>query len=169
MTSFEKTAEGFRLRASCRSFEGGLYSAGLAGFVCLISFQLWEFFGDVWYDEGIGLSWTAVVFLGAWAAICMYAMAVALLTLFGEVRITRRGDLGEIFVGIGPAGWTRRIRWSEFQRGGTIESRLPGRGKSNVHYVVIEGPAKRIKFGWMLPAEQQAAVATAIEREVFAR
>ena len=167
--SFEKTAEGFRLRASCRSFEGGLYRTVFAGALCWIPFQLWwDLILGVWDYEGISF-WATVLFLGVWAVGSMYAVDLALMALFGEVRITRRGDLGEIFVGIGPAGWTRHIRWSEFQRAGMIEVRLAGRGGHKKHYVVIEGPAKRIKFGWLLPEEQQAAVAAAIEREVFAR
>ena len=167
-TSIETMPEGFRLRASCRSAETGVYRTIFAGCLCWIPFQLW---GDLIRGlpeyEGIDF-WAATLFLGAYAAATLYAVALALMALFGEMRVTRRGDAGEIFVGIGPVGRTRRIRWSDFQRAGTTLVGLGGTGRK-AQYLVLEGPSNRIKVGWMLPRNRQEWVAAMIQKKVFAR
>jgi hypothetical protein len=116
--SLESTPDGFLLRASTRSLVGGVMWAGFVGALVAIPFVLWgDLIRGVWTDEGWS-RWGTIAFLAAWAGGVLCVAAMGAVGLFGEIRILKAGDSGEIFTGIGRAGWTHRLRWSEFYGAG---------------------------------------------------
>lgn len=84
--------------------------------------------------------------LGSVLLIAATAMMVA-----GRVEIRLRAEDGAIFTGVGPFGFTRRFKLSEFSR--IIEAVTQGR-RSNSHVIALEG-ARRITFGSMLNSERR--------------
>lgn len=166
---FEQTENGFRLRASCLSFSNTVMRVGLAGVVSSLPFVLWwDLIRGLWTYEGANF-WFACAFLAVWAAAIAYADLVALMSLFGEIRITQAGRQGEIFTGIGPLGWTHRFSWDEFQDVSELETQLGDSGrKSTARYLVLNAPSKRYRFGWPLPVDGRAFIVTALRKHVFA-
>jgi hypothetical protein len=130
---------------------------GLAGVLSSLPFVLWwDLIRGVWTDQRASF-WTTLAFLAVWAAAIGYADAVALVSLFGEIRITKAGDDGAIFTGIGKLGWTHRFRWSQFQGVSDMESLVDANGRTAVtRYIVLIAPSKRYKFGWQLPDDRRA-------------
>jgi hypothetical protein len=165
---FEPSGDGFRLRASCRSFVDTVMRVGLAAAVSSLPFVLWwDLIRGVWTDEGFSF-WMTCAFLAMWSAAIFYTDWTALVSLFGEVRISKGGDRGEIFTGIGKLGWTHRFCWSDFQGVSGMKTQVDtGRRKSTVRYVVLNAPPKRYKFGWQLPADRQAFIEAALREHVF--
>ena len=167
---FERTADGFRLRAPCRSFTDTVTRVGLAAVVSWIPFKLWwDLIRNFWSDQGLSF-WLTAGFLTIWGAAIVYVDTIALVSLFGAVRVARRGDSGEIFTGIGKLGWTHRLTWSDFDGASGVTVQLDSdRPSSKSRYVVLRGPAKRYKFGWQLPLERQGAIIAALNEHVFTR
>ena len=63
----------------------------------------WDLIRGVWTDTGFSF-WLTCGFLAIWAAAFVYTAVLALMPLFGEIRIMKAGDRGEIFTGIGKLG-----------------------------------------------------------------
>ena len=165
---FEETQDGFVLRASCRSFTDTIMRVGLASVVSWLPFRLWwDLIRDFWTYEGLNF-WLTCLFLGVWAAAIAYADWIALLSLFGEIRITKIGRTGEIFSGIGSIGRTRRIVWDDFAGVREIETRSESKGRASVtRYVTLEGASKHCKFGWQLPEDARTFIVAALREHVF--
>ena len=165
---FEPTADGFYLRASCRSLVDAVLRMGLAAAVSSLPFVLWwDLIRDVWADQGVSF-WATCAFLGTWAAAILYAWELALMSLLGEVRITKSGDRGEIFTGIGRLGWTHGLHWSEWHSVSEIVVYADaGRRKGKNRYVVLEAPSKRYRFGSLVPADRQAFIVEMLREHVF--
>ena len=164
---FDPTAEGFRLRALCRSFESVVMRVGLAGVLTSLPYVLWwDLIRGVWYEEGPGF-WLTIGFLSIWAAAIIYVDAIALLTLFGEIRITRENDQGEIFIGIKNVGWRRRFSWSDYHDASVVKSRS-SRSGGITSYLALHAPSKLYKFGWMVPEERQQFLVSMLQQHAFA-
>jgi hypothetical protein len=165
---FEPTPDGFRLRASCLSFTDTIMRVGLAGCLSVLPFKLWwDLIRNYWTYEGFNF-WATTVFLGVWAAAIGYADWIALVSLFGEIRITKAGRLGEIFTGIGKLGRTRRIAWDDFDGVCKIESQSESNGHtSTTRYVALDSQTKRLKFGWQLPEDRRLFVVAALRDYAF--
>ena len=115
----------------------------------MLPFKLWgDLIRGVWTDEGLSL-WLTCAFLAIWACAVLYVGATAAVGLFGEIRIAKDGDRGGIFTGIGRAGWTHRLEWSEFDGVSErdVDSVSSGSSTHTSHYVGLNGPGKRYKFG----------------------
>jgi hypothetical protein len=164
----EQHPGGFRLRASCLDFSNAVVRVGLAGVVSCLPFVLWwDLIRGVWSDSGISF-WTTLVFLSIWAAAIAYTDAIALVSVFGEIRIVKDGDAGEIFTGIGKLGRTHRFRWSEFQGSSEMESQFDANGRTaRTRYIVLAGPSRRYKFAWLLPDDRRDFVAAALRDHAF--
>jgi hypothetical protein len=122
--SFEQTTDGFRLGASCRSFVDAVMRVGLAGVVSSLPFVLWwDLIRGFWADEGLSF-WATAVFFSGWAYAIVYTDAIGVMSVIGEVRVTKAGARGEIFAGVGSLGWTHRFLWSDFER--ATGSEVPG-------------------------------------------
>ena len=165
----EWTPGGFILRASCGSLVTGAPWAAFAVILIVIPFKLWgDLIRGVWTAEGATF-WLTSAFLAIWAAAVLYVCATAAVGLFGEIRITKDGDRGEIFTGIAKAGRTHRLQWSEFA--GIAErdeaSASSGRYSHITRYVELNGSSKRYKFGSELTEPQQAFVMGFLREHVF--
>ena len=72
--------------------------------------------------------------------------SLALMCVFGKVKVLIEGDDGLVFTGIGPIGQAKKFKFSEISR--VYESTTRG-SKSNSTQIVLEG-TDRITFGSML-------------------
>ena len=167
--SVTATADGFELRVSCVSIEDAVLRVGLAGCLSSLPFVLWwDLIRDLGSDSGLSF-WVTCAFLGAWFAAIVYAWIVGLMTLFGEVHITKSGDQGQIFTGIGKLGWTHHFRWSEWTGvTTTVVSSSVGRRSVKRPYLVLEAPSKRYRFGSYVPEREQAFIVEQLRKHVFA-
>ena len=146
---FEGVAGGFTVEASTRSWMAAL----MIPFACAwIGMSAGAIYGRQIESRRFDpiQSLLGIPFLlGSIMLIVWCAMMTA-----GVVRVTRRADDLEIFIGIGPIGWRRRYRWSDFRtaredtRSGSYWSRKP------VHVIVLEGD-RRAVFGSMLSEERR--------------
>jgi hypothetical protein len=167
--TIERTLVGFLLRASCRSFAGGLVGIGFALLLCVIPFIV---FGDlirsIWQAEGLSF-WLGGAFLAAWAGGCVYALATGSIAAFGEVRITKEGDSGDIFTGIGGAGWKHRVQWSDFYGAGdrAVASASNRRFGNTAHYIGLNGTSNSYKFGSELDEQKRGFVIAFLRENVF--
>jgi hypothetical protein len=164
----ESTPGGFLLRASCGSFVGGLVWVVFVGVLTAIPFRLWgDLIRGVWTDEGV--SWSIAAFLSIWAGVVLYVAAMGAFAFFGEIRIGKEGDRGEIFSGIGRVGRTHRLRWSEFSSVGErdVAAYSSGRSTRTTHYVGLSGTSNEYKFGSELSGEERAFVIAFLREHVF--
>jgi len=164
---FEPTPDGFLLRVSCRSIVDAVLRVGFAACLSSLPFVLWwDLIRDVWSDTGLSF-WLTCFFLGTWAAAIVYAWIVGLMTLLGEVRITKSGDQGRIFTGIGTLGWTHTLRWSDWKSVTRLTvSSSTGRRSRKTYYALLEGPSKRYRFGSYVPEESQAFIIEKLREHV---
>lgn len=165
---FEKTQDGFLLRASCRSFIDAVMRVGLAGVVSWLPFGLWwDLIRNFWTYEG-STFWFTCIFLGVWAAAIAYTDWIALMSLFGEIRVTKAGRSGEIFAGIGKVGRTRRISWGDFNGVREIETKTESNGHTSVtRYVTLDAPSRHYRFGWQLPEDRRMFIVQALREHAF--
>jgi hypothetical protein len=155
---FKQTPNGFLLRALCISFAESVQRVVLAVVVSSLPFVLWwELIRDLWTYEGLNF-WFTLFFLAVWTAGIGYADILALMALFGEIRITKNNDQGEIFTGIGKVGLTHRFTWSEFQGLRRTDSCL------NIELI---SPTKSYIFGWQLPDLRQSFIVTTLREHVY--
>ena len=165
----EWTLAGFVLNASRRSIIGGMMWAAFVGALVAIPFRLWGgLILGAWTNEGASL-WLANAFLAIWAGGVLYVAAIGAVSFFGEIRIVKEGDSGEIFTGVGKIGRTRRVLWSDFYGAGDRGAvSVSSRGFDHTtHYVRLNGTSKNYKFGSELTAEQQAFVIAFLREHVF--
>lgn len=167
---FEPTQDGFRLRASCLDFTNTVMRVGLAGVVSSLPFVLWwDLIRGVWTDQGMSF-WFTCSFLLIWAAAIGCADWIALMALFGSIRITKVGDQAEVFTGIGKLGLTHRFRWSEFHDVSELETQTDAnRRKATTRYVLLQGASKNYKFAWQLPVDRQLFVVQVLRAYVYTR
>jgi hypothetical protein len=159
---------GFLLRASCRDIVTGLVWTVFVGVLAVLPFILWgDLIRGVWTDEGF--SWGPAAFLAVWAGAVLYVAGMGVVSSFGEIRIAKSGDSGEIFTGIGRLGRTHRLLWSDFSGVGDIDlATYPsGRFSPTTHYVGLNGTSKEYKFGSELSGQQQAFVIAFLRDHVF--
>lgn len=167
--TIERTPAGFLLRASSRSLVGGILGIGFALLLGAIPFIV---FGDlirsVWDAEGLSF-WLGSAFLVAWAGGTIYALVLGCLGAFGETRITKTGNNGDIFTGIGKAGWSHRIDWSDFYGAGdrAVATASNRRFGHTTHYVGLNGTSKSYKFGSDLNEDQRAFIIAFLRETVF--
>jgi hypothetical protein len=162
------TPAGFLLRESCRSLGGALYWTVLAAVLCLIPFRLFpDLICGLPTDTGPSF-WLTTAFLTAWAACTLYVAAMGAVGLFGEIRIAKTGDEGEVFTGIGPFGRTYRFRWSEFYgTGGRSVASSSRISATTIHYIGLNGKTRRYRFGSELDASRQAVIIGFLREHVF--
>lgn len=102
-----------------------------------------------------GANW-AVGLIGLLALVFSAAVVpMALMTVFGKVRVRADGDQGEVFSGIGPVGRRFRFRWSEPLR---IEYKTfapDGDGKPATPVIEIVTGGRRKWIGALLTEERK--------------
>lgn len=156
----QSTMGGFLLRAKSQGLLSGLVFAVFAAVLCAAPFVAFpDLISSIRNSEGLSF-WLGSAFVTAWTCGALYALMLGALSMFGEVRIMKEGDSGEIFTGIAKLGRTHRVRWSEFYGAGdrAVSTSSSGRLTHTVHYVGLNGKSSSYKFGSDLNEEQQAFV-----------
>jgi len=97
----------------------------------------------------------------AFAVAVFYAAGLGAASTFGEVRITRDGDDGAIFTGIGSLGRMKHIHWSDFRgaAAAAVSVYAGARFTRTRRYVALTGASKRVGFGANLSDDQLAFIA----------
>ena len=164
----EWTPAGFLLRTSCRSLAGALFWIVLAAVLCLIPFRLFpDLILGLPVDTGPSF-WLTTAFLAAWTAGTLYVAVMGAVALLGEIRISKTGDEGAVFTGIGSLGRTYRFRWSEFYGAGDRAVASSSRiNATTIHYIGLNGRARSYRFGSELPATRQAVIIRFLREHVF--
>jgi hypothetical protein len=165
----EITPDGFLLRVSCRSFVTAALWAVFGGVLLVLPFRIW---GDLIRDVRVdGLTVGTGILLAVWVSAVLYIGVLGAFAIFGEIRISKTGDAGEIFTGIGNIGRTHRLRWSEFNGVGDREgtSYSSGRFSRTTHSIGLSGSSQSYVFGSNLTEQQQASVIEFLRSHVFAR
>src|SRR5215472_12183175 len=104
----EPDSAGFVLRVSAGSFGYAIAWLVFAGVLAALPFRLGTDINSESFQGGQGIAWTL------WAAALLVLIGAAVFAWFSEIRITKTGDHGEIFSGLGPLGRTHRFEWSGF-------------------------------------------------------
>jgi len=81
----------------------------------------------------------------------IFFWAITLMSIWGKVEITIRGDEGTVFSGVGHIGRRKHFKCSDIT---IVREELQRTQKSSYHEVILEG-ATRIKFGSMLNEERR--------------
>jgi hypothetical protein len=71
-------------------------------------------------------------------------------SMCGEIRISKFGDSGEIFTGIGGVGAKHRVRWSDYSGAGDSPVAVQtsrGLFTHAVHSIGLTGTSKSYRFG----------------------
>jgi hypothetical protein len=167
---FEWTPGGFLLHASCRDLFFAAIWAVFVGCLCAIPFVLWgNAIRDALTDRGPALRWTCLL-LAVWACPVLYVGWFGAIKVFGEIRIAKSGDRGEIFTGIGPIGRTHHLLWSEFNGVRDLEevrSTQNSKSSTTTHYVELTGTSKPYKFASELSDERRAFVIAFLREHVY--
>jgi hypothetical protein len=71
--------------------------------------------------------------------------SLAAMATAGRVELRLRGTRAEIFTGVGPLGWRRRVELSDFERV-SIESAAPSRPGAQGQAILLAG-RERVRFG----------------------
>jgi hypothetical protein len=95
----------------------------------------------------------AIPFVLGFLLTCMQILLLA----WGRIEVTRDGDEGSIFRGIGQTGWTRRFRWSELRSVHETTGLLRPRGGPPFKLIELEFARGRrpLKFGTLLSQERR--------------
>ncbi len=81
----------------------------------------------------------------------IFFWGVAIMSIWGRIEVTIRGDDGELFTGVGPIGRRRKFKCSDIS---FVGEQLQHTQKNSYYEVVLSG-ATRIKFGSMLNEERR--------------
>jgi hypothetical protein len=161
---FERTPNGFILSATTRSPMAffivpfmTVWSGGSLGGIYGQQIAKGEF--------SLGMSLFGIPFLIA----SVLFWTAALMAVAGRVRVRVEGDKGEIFVGIGGLGRTKRFHWSAVRRVGSQQAnvRYPGGQQDQLRVVLSDG--RELPFGSGLNVERQSFVRRALEKLLLER
>ena len=165
----EQTLAGFHLRAVNKSYGTALIWLVFVGALAAVPFRAFpDLIREIIHGEGTTL-WLGGAFLAAYAALVLCFAWTGAVGAFGEVRITRAGENGAIFWGIGSIGRKWEIHWSEFhgaadQNVGYLTS---GGNTRRDYYVALTGSPKRVRFGNNLSDAQRAFIVMYLQEQVF--
>ena len=157
-TMYTRDTDGFEVSATMRS----------AKTILLFLFSV-LFIGGLYSEttksrEPISEGWLLICVL-----IIIFLVSLSLMTTWGRVTISVRGNSGTVFVGLGPLGWRRRFLWSDIHA--IREGKLYDCGVWYHDYgdiiifpkvVVLEGRTK-IDFGWWLSKRRRRFVIKALK------
>jgi hypothetical protein len=93
---------------------------------------------------------------------------ITLMSIFGKVVVRGSGDEGSVFMGLGPAGWTRRFRWSEIKKVHLSETRWQQNGR-NLPLLEFAGDNKSLRFGSQLSENRRNFMLAALRQHVSRR
>jgi hypothetical protein len=157
---FERTAEGFVVGSTARSpiafflvpfmivLSGGSLGGIYGSQIATGKFDLLMSLFGIPFLLGSVLFWS-----------------IALMAVAGRIVITRRGDELSMFTGVGPVGFTKRVRWSELRDLEDLAKRLAPAVQNKRRRRRREGPT----LGDGLTAERQDFVINAVTRMLAER
>jgi len=163
----EHIPDGFVLRVSCQSFGAAAVWAIFAGTLAVLPFRIWDdIVRDIWND---GFTWGTGIFAAIWGAALLCLAGLLVFAIFGEIRITKAGDDGKIFTGVGKLGRTHRLQWSDYdgvdERDGSVYSNA--RFTRTVHFIELQGRKGNYRFGNDLSDQNRALVIDFLRTRVF--
>jgi len=159
--SMEPVANGFVVSATTRH----PIALFLVPFMCVWSgFSLGGLYGSQIISGHFNL--VASLFGVPFVAGTVLFGSMAVMSVCGRVRVTVRGDQGEVFTGVGPVGWCRRFNWSAVRR---VEERAPNfRAPQSKMAIALEGD-QRLTFGSMLTDARRYFVVSVLLQALAAR
>jgi hypothetical protein len=161
----ERTPVGFVLRISAGSFGSAIAFVVFAGVLAALPFRLGAEINSESFQGGQGIAWTL------WAAALLVLIGAAVFAWFSQIRITKTGDRGEIFSGLGPLGRTHRFEWSDFSdvRDHEFAQYTGKRTTRTGHDVELSGPSANYRFGKDLDVARRAFVVAFLREEALGR
>jgi len=134
---------GFVLRVSAGSFGYAIAWLVFGGVLAVLPFRLGAEIHSESFRGGEGIGWTL------WAAAVLVLIGAAVFAWFSQIRITKSGDHGEIFSGVGPLGRAHRFEWSDFSdvREHEFAQYTGTRTTRTGHDVELSGPSASYRFG----------------------
>jgi hypothetical protein len=161
----ERTPVGFVLRVSAGSFGYAIAWLVFAGVLAVLPFRLGAEINSESFQGGQGIAWVL------WAAAQLILIGVAVFAWFSQIRITKTGDHGEIFSGLGPLGRTHRFEWSDFSdvRDHEFAQYTGTRTTRTGHDVQLSGPSASYRFGKALEDVPRAFIVAFLRDEALGR
>ena len=160
----ERTPVGFVLRVSDGSFGYAIVWMVFAGVLAVLPFRFGAEINSESFQGGQGIGWAL------WAAGVLVLMGAAGFAWFSQIRITKTGDHGEIFSGLGPLGHTHRFEWSDFSDVRDHEFSYTGtRTTRTAHDVQLSGPSANYRFGRDLDDAPRAFIVAFLREEALGR
>jgi hypothetical protein len=148
-TAFLNTDEAWAISASTRSWQA----------LVLVPFAiLWN--GMVWfgiYGQQIihgNLSLFASILGLPFVLLGIILFSRALLTVCGQTVVKVEGNDGQVFLGVGRLGWTRKFDWKSVQAVSEYYS-LSGSNGYNRVSISLKGEQTRIQFGSLIGDERR--------------
>jgi hypothetical protein len=155
---FERTADGFRVGATTRSW----FAIFLVPFTCVwAGGSVGSIYGKQILSGHFNPTETLVglpFLLGSIAMIAACAMMIG-----GKVEIRLRGDILAVFTGVGSIGWTRSYNWSDFDSVREDASSVGRNWNGQRVGIVLEG-RRRLVFGTILTMGRRYFVASALRQ-----
>ena len=154
-TSFQETGFGWTLTATTRS----PIAFFLVPFMCIWSgFSLGGIYGTQIIKGQFDLMTSLFGIPFLFGTILFGSIAV--MSVFGCVRVSVDQDDGNIFVGVGSIGWKRRFDWSSIVAVKEVFASRGGNGSSG-YTIHLVGPAP-LQFGSMLSDSRRSYVINAL-------
>jgi hypothetical protein len=150
--SFEMNSSGFRVVATTHA--GWVWL--LLPVLCVWIGIAWRLFSVLHLTRGFsdaGMLVFAIPFVLGFLLTCLQILMLAC----GRIEVTRDGDEGSIFEGIGQTGWTRRFRWSELRSVREATGLLRPRSGPPFKLIELEFTRGRrpLKFGTLLTQQRR--------------
>jgi hypothetical protein len=155
---------GFVLQVSTGSFGYGIAGLVFAGVLAALPFRLGAAISSESFRGGHGIGWILC------AAVWLFLVGAAVFASLGQIRVTKTGDHGEIFSGLGPLGRTRRFEWSDFPDVRDREFTYTGtRATRTGHDIQLSGASASYRFGKGLDDAPRAFIVAFLREEARGR
>jgi hypothetical protein len=161
----DRTPAGFVLRVSAGMVGYTFAWLVVAGVLGVLPFRLGAEINSDSFQGGQGAAW------GLWAAALLVFIGVAVFVWFSQIRITKTGDHGEVFRGVGPLGRTHRFEWSDFSdvRDHIFAEDTGRRTTRTSHDIELSGPSATYRFGKELDDRARAFIVVFLNEEALGR
>lgn len=160
--SYTTTADGFTIAARTRP----IFGLGILFFACVsLAVTIGSAHKTVTSEKGIDAAFWIFLSVGILFDAGLWLLAI--LCIWGKVRVTARNDNGVIIVGAGPLIWRRNFVWSQVSQVYPQVYRVDNRGNETCRIVMKEND--EIAFGSWLPTERLVAFTRLMMKELLKR
>jgi hypothetical protein len=146
---FEKSASGFKVHASTRSYKWLLFTPVASVWSVLLFIFSWAILSHVNQQMRLIL----FLFLAPFYLLGLFFWSCALMSICGKVEIEVDGDSGTIFKGIGAMGWKRRFDWNQIKKIRISKYYYPSGNRKSEQQITFEGE-KVVSFAKGIKAER---------------